>query len=105
MTFDWVFVVIPIAVVWMFTSYDVARDNEMRPYARVLWILAFTFVWPTMLLWILVRQPGSRLGTPGKHSTGPRAALVASALEHKSGLIDDEQMDEIKRDLRPHSPG
>ena len=103
MTFEWIFVIIPLAVVWVFVSYDVARDEELRPYARGLWILAFTLVWPTMLLWLLIRRPGSRLDAVGEKSTDPRAILVESTLEHECGLIDDEQMNDIKRDLRPHT--
>jgi hypothetical protein len=102
MTLTLVFITIPIVVVWVMATFDVARDKDMRLDARGLWILAFTFVWPTMLLWILVRRPGSRLGTLRKQSIGPRAVLVSSALEHESGLIDDEQMNEIKQQLRLH---
>lgn len=99
MTFNWVFIFIPLAVVWVLVTIDVARDESIGPYARGLWIVAFALVWPTMLLWLLLHGPGSRLGTVGENIQDPRAILVEGVLEHESGRIDDEQMNQIKRKL------
>jgi hypothetical protein len=100
MSFNWLFVTIPLILTWVFVSYDVARSSAMPAVARGLWILTFTFVWPTMLLWLLIRRPSSRFGARDKNTTSPRAILVKSSLEHERELIDDQEMNRIQRQLR-----
>ena len=90
---------IPLIVVWVIALVDVVRQPHMSTRTKGVWVIAFSLIWPMLIVYLLTRPVQGRFER-AEGRDYPHAKLVDAALAHEDGRIDDEQMAAITRELR-----
>lgn len=98
---EWVWVFIPMLLVWAFVVTDIVRQAGLSTRAKWIWVPLVTVVWPLQIVYWLGRPVAGRAMNAGSRDY-PQARLVDGALDHESGRIDDTQMSAIEDELRSH---
>ena len=93
------FIGLPLLVVWVISVVDVVRQPHMSRRIKWIWVIAFSLIWPLLVVYLLTRPVQGRFE---RHESRdyPHARLVDAALAHEDGRIDDEQMAAVVRALR-----
>lgn len=93
------FVLVPLALVWLVVLVDIARQPRIPTARKLLWALGCTAVWPVQVLYLLVRpQQGRAERELDRHD--PHARLVDAALDREAGRIDAAAFARVAADLR-----
>ncbi len=83
-------VVAPLVIVWAIVVVDIVR-TQRSGRSRVWWLVACTLVWPAIILYWMTRPVPGR-AVAARRRTDARAQLVAAALAHEAGRIDDAEL-------------
>ena len=78
-------------MVWVIALVDVVRQPHMSTRAKWVWVIAFSLIWPMLIVYLLTRPVQGRFER-AEGRDYPHARLVDAALAHEDGRIDDEQM-------------
>ena len=103
-----VVIVIPLVVVWAVVLFDIGVRGDLSVPGKLGWIAAITLLWPTMILYLLLRPVHGRLVTTAavrRRRPDERQQLVVAVLDHQAGRSSDEQfrarIAALRRDDRP----
>lgn len=92
-------IVIPLVVVWVVVTVDIALQPRMPGRTKAIWIVLCTVVWPMQVLYMLTR-PNRGLVERQEHRSDAHAQLVAAVLDHEGGRLDDDSFGRVVGDLR-----
>ncbi len=92
-------IVTPIVLAWIAVLGDIALQPRMSGAVKATWAVACTFFWPMLVVYWLTRPMQGRAERP-TGARDQRSRLVAAALAHEEGRIDDEQFDQVVSVLR-----
>jgi len=91
--------VLALVVVWLIVVIDILRQPHLGRAARIGWLVACTLVWPTQVLYLLVRPQQGRVAQEAQR-TDPHGQLVSAVLERESGRLTGQAWRERRGALR-----
>lgn len=103
MSAGFVFLTIPVIVVWLVVLLDIAVRGDLRVWGKLAWLAAVTLLWPMMILYLLLRPVDGRLQSDAavrRRKPDPHQRLVVAVLDHEAGLSTEAEYRTIKDGLR-----
>lgn len=98
-----IFVTVPLFLVWIATLFDLAVRGDLSTVVKLLWAVAVTLLWPTIIAYLLLRPVYGRITEPDEvrgAPHGPRDDLVAAVMDRAAGRVDTTQFTATTRALR-----
>lgn len=92
-------ITIPLFAVWVIAVVDVVGQPHMSRRVKWIWAVAFSLVWPLLIVYLLTRPVQGRFERAGSRDY-PHARLVDAALAHEDGRLEAAQLAEVVRELR-----
>lgn len=96
-------IILPMVFVWFVVLLDVKVRQDLSPQGRAAWIVVVTLLWPTMILYLLMRPVQGRLirGTAVRRGfVDSRQELVAAVLDRRSGRLSQQEFSDLVAELR-----
>lgn len=98
-----IFITVPLFLVWIATLFDLAVRGDLSTLTKLLWAVAVTLLWPTIIAYLLLRPVYGRITEPDEVRVaphGPRDDLVTAVMDHAAGRMDATQFAAATRALR-----
>lgn len=96
-----VFTVIPIVALWLLVLVDIAVRPDLSGLRKLVWMLASTVFWPSMIAYLLSRPLTGRLDeAPKRRGSARRAELVQLVALRQAGRVSPEDFQEGIKKLR-----
>ncbi len=98
---------IPMLFVWLVVLFDIEVRRDLSGRGRAAWIASVTLLWPSMILYLLLRPVQGRVVTSTavrREAADTRQQLVEAVLDRRAGRSTAQEHDRIIAELRGGPP-
>jgi hypothetical protein len=95
--------VLPMIFVGVVVVLDITVRRDLSAKSQIAWLAAVTLVWPTMILYLLLRPVQGRLvrrSTVRREQPDPRQRLVEGAVDHSAARLTAQEFASLAERLR-----
>jgi hypothetical protein len=99
-------VAVPIALVWIVVLVDVLARRDLTPLWKAATVVAVTLLWPTMILYLLLRPVQGRLVSARqvrRETEDPRQELVGAVMAARGGRLAPDEVARTLQQLRENA--